>query len=359
MSARTSAGPAARSRERERAIDAMPESDSSVRRVAIAAATAVGIAVAVVILWRTAGVAMIAFGGVLLAIVLRTLAGVFVRRLHLAESASLALAVALIAAALAAAGWLIGATLATELSGLVQQVPAALDKLRAWLSSQPAGRAILESFGDVDGLAPAARLAGVTITAFGAIAHGLLVLVLGVYLAIDPGQYRRGLLHLLPTRHRFAADRALSAAGSALHRWLRGQLIAMAIVGIATGVGLWALGVPFALSLGLLAGMLEFIAFIGPIAAAVPAILLGFGESPLTALYVALLYLVVQQVEAYVLMPLVQRWAVALPPALAILAVVVLGILIGLPGVLFAVPVVVAAIAIVESLRDAPAGVRA
>jgi predicted PurR-regulated permease PerM len=144
-----------------------------------------------------------------------------------------------------------------------------------------------------------------------------------------------------------------------LHRWLRGQLIAMAIVGIATGVGLWALGVPFALSLGLLAGMLEFIAFIGPIAAAVPAILLGFGESPLTALYVALLYLVVQQVEAYVLMPLVQRWAVALPPALAILAVVVLGILIGLPGVLFAVPVVVAAIAIVESLRDAPAGVRA
>lgn len=342
-----------------RAIDTTPGGDSYFRRVVISAATGVGIAVAAVILWRTAGVAMIAFGGVLLAIVLRTLARVFVRRLHLAESASLALAVALIAAALAAAGWLIGATLATELSGLVQQVPAALDKLRGWLSSQPAGRAILESFGDVDGLAPAARLAGVTITAFGAIAHGLLVLVLGVYLAIDPGQYRRGLLHLLPARHRFAADRALSAAGSALHRWLRGQLIAMAIVGIAIGVGLWALGVPFALSLGLLAGMLEFIAFIGPIAAAVPAILLGFGESPLTALYVALLYLVVQQVEAYVLMPLVQRWAVALPPALAILAVVVLGILIGLPGVLFGVPVVVAAIAIVQSLRDDPAGARA
>ncbi len=107
---------------------------------------------------------------------------------------------------------------------------------------------------------------------------------------------------------------------------------------------------PLALSLATIAGLLEFVPFVGPILAAIPAILIAFTHDQATALYVALLYVAIQQLEGYVLMPLVQRWAVALPPALGALSVVVFAVLFGLPGVFFAVPLTIVAMVLVREL---------
>jgi predicted PurR-regulated permease PerM len=145
-------------------------------------------------------------------------------------------------------------------------------------------------------------------------------------------------------------DAALGSSARALRNWLGGQLVAMVVVGVVTGVGLALLDVPLALSLATIAALLEFIPFLGPIIAAIPAILIAFTVDPMTALYVLLLYVGVQQLEGYVLTPLVQRWAVELPPALGVLSVVVLGVLFGVPGALFAVPLTIVAIVLVREL---------
>jgi predicted PurR-regulated permease PerM len=124
----------------------------------------------------------------------------------------------------------------------------------------------------------------------------------------------------------------------------------MVAVGVMTGIGLALLRVPLSLSLGLLAGLFEFVPVVGPIAAAVPGVLLAFAAGPQTAFYVLVLYVVVQQIESNILTPLIQRWAVELPPVIALLSIVACGLLFGPMGVIFATPMAVVVMAMVQHL---------
>ncbi len=117
----------------------------------------------------------------------------------------------------------------------------------------------------------------------------------------------------------------------------------MSVVGIATSIGLWSLGIPFAATLGLLSGILTFIPNFGPILAAVPAILLGLSHGPMSALYVTLLYVGIQAVESNLLTPLIQQRNVKLPPVLNVGFQVLLGVLFGVPGLIVAAPLAVVA----------------
>jgi predicted PurR-regulated permease PerM len=317
-----------------------------VARVAVVAAfVALGVG-----LWKVADVLLMAFGGVLLAVTLSATADLLARRTPLGRRFALPVAVLAILLVLGALAWSVGGTLASQLDELARRLPGGLAKLRDFLAATELGRTVLDSFGSVDGTESVFKLLGAAMTTLGAVANVLLVLVLGIYLAADPGLYRRGFLRLVPADHRSRAAGAIDATSAALRNWLGGQLVAMVAVGLLTWIGLAALGVPLALSLAAIAALLEFVPFIGPIAAAIPAVLVAFTQDSTTALYVALLYLVIQQIEGYVLMPLVQRWAVAMPPALAALMVVVFGVLFGVPGVLFAVPLTVVLMVLVREL---------
>jgi len=140
----------------------------------------------------------------------------------------------------------------------------------------------------------------------------------------------------------------LDALAVALRHWLSGVLIAMFCVGMITWFGLWMLGIPLALSIGFLAGLTEFVPYLGPIASAIPAILVAFTHGATTVVEVIGLYLLVHAIEAYILVPIIQRRAVALPPALGLTAVLVFGMLFGIPGVIFAHPLMVSAMVLVE-----------
>ena len=124
----------------------------------------------------------------------------------------------------------------------------------------------------------------------------------------------------------------------------------MVAVGFLTWLGLALIGVPSALTLALLAGLLEFVPYVGPIVSAVPAVLLAFAASPEMAFWTALLFFGVQQFEGYVLEPLVQQHAVDLPPALLLFALVAGGLVFGLIGVLFAEPLTVMLFVMVKRL---------
>jgi predicted PurR-regulated permease PerM len=310
------------------------------------------IAVLALVAWRLSSVFVLLFAGVVLALVFRAMSDPLARLLGIGSRWALAIVILLIIAFLGAGIWFLGDRIVAQFGQIETRIPEAWKSIRGWIEQNQIGRFILDSldttFAGAD--SEPGRLARLATTTFGAIADAAIIVVLGVYFAAEPGLYYRGLLKLLPPRARPQADAALAAAHHALHRWLRGQALAMLSIGVMTGVGLWALGIPMALALGILAGLLEFIPYIGPIASAVPAILVAFAKSPMDALYVLLLYIAVQQFEGNVLVPAIEKWAVRLAPVLTIIAVVIAGLLFGILGVIVATPLMIVVMVLVQKL---------
>lgn len=314
----------------------------------VIAVIVIGIAL---LLWNLRGLFMLAFGAVLVAVILSLVARPIGERLKLPDWAALLAAVVIVAGVIVAAFWTFGAQVAQQADGLRQMIPAAWTALEARLDGWGMGDALREwtaSFGAGGGVV--GNLGNLAVTVGNGIADTLLVVVGGIYLATQPELYRVGLLKLVPKRGRELAAQALDASGRALKLWMLGRMVSMAVVGLLTWLGLMLIGVPSALALGLLAALLEFVPFIGPILSAVPAILLAFAESPEQAIWTALLFLAIQQFEGNVLEPLVQQRAVDLPPALLLFALVAGGLIFGIVGIILAAPFTVVVFVMVKRL---------
>ena len=312
---------------------------------------AAGVVTLVYFSWRLLDVLMLVFGSIVVATLLRALSEPLARRLGGKPRIAQTLVIVAAAAATVLVIWLIGDRMAEQFKALRAALPHALQSVLRWLNSNAFGLALIEIWQNAradDGAW--AKLAGLATMTLGALSSALLMIATGIYLAADPNSYRRGLLALLPESDRPRVDDALDAAGDGLRRWLLGQAVSMAVIGGLTTLGLLALGMPLAISLGVLAGLLAFVPFFGAISSGLLAVLVAFAESPQLALQAALVCLAVQQAEELVVMPRVQRWAVEMPPALALLSVVMFGLLFGPLGALFAAPLMVVAMILVQTL---------
>jgi predicted PurR-regulated permease PerM len=169
----------------------------------------------------------------------------------------------------------------------------------------------------------------------------IVILVVGLFLAADPGTYVNGLVRLLAPPRRARGKEVLEAAGKRLAWWLVGRGISMTVVGVLTGVGLWLLGVPLAPALGLLTGLLNFVPTFGPMVAAVPTALVALTVSPMEAVYAVALYTAVACLDGYAITPLVQMRVSHLPPALLLVVQVLMGVLAGQFGLIVAAPILV------------------
>lgn len=185
---------------------------------------------------------------------------------------------------------------------------------------------------------------------FGALAGLVMVIFIAMYIAAEPRLYREGMLHLVPKRNRARAREVILALGDTLRRWLVARFIAMVVVGTVTGLALKALGVRGALVLGVLSGLLEFVPFFGPIASAVPAIAAAMLDSPQKALSVAVLYVVIQQLEGSALTPLLLEKRLDIPPVLTLVFVAALGVVFGILGMLIAEPILAVVLVTVRML---------
>ncbi|MBA4147744.1 MAG: AI-2E family transporter [Verrucomicrobia bacterium] len=185
-------------------------------------------------------------------------------------------------------------------------------------------------------------------TTFGSIAAFLLTLTIGIFLAYNPGLYISGFLRLIPKEKRNRTSQIISELGNTLRWWMVGQLISMLILAVTTWAMLWILGVPLALVLGLITGLLTFIPYLGPLIALIPILLIAFVESPSLALWVLGLYMVIQNMEASVIMPIVFQKTVHLPPALTLIAQVLLGGMLGFVGIVLATPLMAAGLVVVK-----------
>lgn len=240
---------------------------------------------------------------------------------------------------------------------LQSQLAAAVTRLHDSLSRTQLGHALAPAAsGDymrqaTDWLAKHAAFAGSFLLGVGgAVGAVLFVLFVALYFAFSPGIYRRGVLALVPPAHRARAAQLLDALATTLRRWLWAQLITMAALAVASIVGLALLGIPLALALGLLAGVLLFVPYLGSIAAAIPALLIALTVSPMHVVYVVVLYIGIHLAEGYLLTPLLQRRAVDTPALLVLGSQLIAGALWGVLGFMFATPLVASLLVAIRML---------
>lgn len=293
---------------------------------------------------------LIVFAGVLLAVFLHSGGAWIAARLGIRPAFGVGLFLVLLLLAAIAFAAAVAPAAIGQVEELARRLPGALADLRDRVESYSLGAALLDrvmpdSPGDVVGGATAMTAVSST---FGVLGNFVVILFIGLYGAIDPDLYRRGLETLLAPPLRPRGRAVLRAVGATLRNWLTAQLAAMAVVGGLTAFGLWLAGIPLAFALGLVAGLLAFIPNIGPVLAIAPALLLALPQGQTTVLVVLAIYLGVQALESYVVTPLLQQEKVSLPPALVIAAQLLVGVWFGLLGLALATPLTAALMTLVR-----------
>lgn len=318
-----------------------------VRQVLIALAlTAVAL-----LAWQLRDVLLMLFGAVVVAAIVRAIAEPIGRWTRVPDGIAVGIAAIAMIGLIAGTIWLLGAQIAGQARTFAQTVPTAFHKIEEWLAALGVRDELHNWQSAVTGGRGIMSTVSTLIASLGnGIANALVVLFGGIFLAAEPRFYRSGAIKLIPEARRAIVANAMLAAERALRLWLKGQLMAMAIIGVMTGLGLWLLGVPSALVLGIIAGMLEFIPFAGPILAAVPAVLLALAQSPDLALWTIAMYVFVQHAEAYLVQPVIQRYAVDLPAVVLLFSLLAFAALFGILGVIFAAPLAVVSYVLVKRL---------
>lgn len=305
--------------------------------------------------WFARDVLLVTFTGILLAILLRAPAEWLSRRTGLPEGPAVGAVALALLAVIVGTFWFQGAEIGDQAEELRQRIPEAVARIEAQLRETSWGRQLLEKLPAADDVLPDAsgavrRATGVLSGTLSALTTTLLVIFVGLVLAISPGSYTGGIVRLVPPRRRERVREILRQLDETLRWWLAGRLASMTIVGVATGIGLALLGVPLAVVLAVIAALLTFIPNIGPVLAAVPAILLGLVESPRLALAVAGLYIGIQFVESYILAPIIDKKTIYLPPALTVVAQLAMALVAGLLGVALATPLLAVTVVLVRTL---------
>lgn len=317
---------------------------------------------------NVAHVLVLLFLGILISLYLRALAGVLERRLHIPDPFAYVGALVITLAGIVTLLWVLVPPVIEQTQQLFTVLPdyiAGWEKgLESWVAKYPGLRDVVgvgdhrllravydrvaQSFGDV-----VPRALGVVHGAINVFA----VMVMGIYISVQPGLYREWLIALFPPIHRDLVRDVIADLGTTLRSWIVGQLFAMFVLAAFTAIGLYALRVPFWLPFGVFTGLVAIIPFFGTlVSTTLPALFVlngsGIGTfGPLGhSVLVVLLGVVVHLFEGNIVAPLVMSRKVDLPPVLTIMSVLVMGTLLGGMGLVVAVPTLAAIMVIVRRI---------
>ena len=299
------------------------------------------------LIWYLFGVVLMALGAIILAMLVRLGAQPFMRWLKAPEPLALAISGVLIVVVLGGAVYLFGSPIARELQDVARRVADASGTLETDLQNSQYGKFLLSQVGGLAG-SLTGILSGVLKVSSTFLQAVIIMLICGIYLAVQPRVYRDGLIWLFPPKSHERVAEIIDGIGEALRLWLLGQLMEMALIGILTAFAVWLIGVPSSLALGLIAGIGEFIPYVGPLLAAIPGILVALTKSPEATLWTVAAYLIIHQIEGNLVAPLVQRRMVLIPPAVMLLGIVSITYLFGVAAIFLAAPIVVVIFAAVS-----------
>ena len=347
------------------------------------AAIVFGLLIALRFLWIAHAIFVVTFLGILLGLAVARAADLL-ERFHIKRGIGAPLIVLLGLGLMIGMGALMAPSLQQQTHQLTKELPKLVDEADRWLQKTPAKALVEPQPGPSSGSQPQQQgqqkpqspqqqprqeepsglraqlgkevrgwfkfLFPLVSSVLGAVGGLVLVLFIAMYVAITPGLYREGMLHLVPHRSRDRAREVLTTLAKTLRQWLVARLMAMVVIGTITGFALALLDVRGAAALGVLAGLLEFVPFFGPIASAVPALGIALLDSPQKALYVLILYLVMQQLEGNVITPLLLEKRLDIPPVLTVVTVAALGVVFGVIGMLIAEPLLAAVLVTTKML---------
>jgi predicted PurR-regulated permease PerM len=315
----------------------------SVKQLVAAAVILSGVALAALFALHILRVFILAFAGVLIAIFLRGCADWLKRRFRIPQGLGVALVILGLIGFFALSGWLLAPRVEAQFSDFQSSIPKALHELTQgggrgqW--SRLMGTAATSLFNAMKPLQHISEwLVDIVVVAF-----------VSVYLAAQPRVYREGVLLLFPAGSRATAAEVLGRLEHTLWRWFIGRIVGMVAIGVLVFLAMWSIGFPLAFTLGLLAAVFEFVPYVGAIVSSIPAILLAFATGTSTVWLVAVLYLMVHGIDGYIVIPLVERRAVRIAPALTIVVQLAMFLTAGLPGVLIADPLTASALVLVQT----------
>ncbi len=319
---------------------------------------AVGLVALLFTIFYAGKVILVIFAAVFLAIVIRAVADQLRRVIPVNARWSYVIVLCTLLALSGGLGYLVGPRVITQAHEIGKTIPQSLGNIRDELNRYDWGRDITGMFSQT---ARPTQAAG-RVTAYASkIAEGItdavVIVVVALFVGADPSLYRRGFLQLMPERHRERTTNLLNDIAVTVRGWLLAQLIPMAVLGIGTTLGLWAMGIPLAFTLGLFTALMLFVPYIGSITAFIPTVLIALTQGPMKMVYVTLLYLAVHVAEGYVITPIAQRHAVRLPPALTLVAQLFMWTVAGILGLLIATPLAAVGLVIVQKvyLKEQPA----
>lgn len=302
------------------------------------------------LVWKIAALFFLFFAAVLIAVLLVGLAGTVARLTTMSPGWALMASTLTVAITLTSILGLFGTQVAGQIADVFNRLPDAIEAGGELVGIHNAYEQLQEAISAEGGGQLLSRAANLGYTAAGALADLVLIIAVAIYLAVDPRLYRAGLIKLLPPEQHDRAGEALDVTASALRLWFLGQLVSMILVGVFCGIAFWAIGLPSPLGLGIIAGVTNFVPMIGPIIGAVPAVLFAVTQDLSAILWTLAAVLAVQQLEGNLITPMIQRRAVDIPPALMLLGIAAFGVLGGILGIMFAVPLTVAIMVLVQKL---------
>jgi predicted PurR-regulated permease PerM len=326
---------------------------SYTRKVWIAAGIGGLLLAALFLLWHGFQIVLLIFAGLLLGTFLLVPAGWLSSHSFLSHPWSLAVVILSAVGSLSLLGMQFATGISEQFQQLTQTLPDSVAALKSQLREWPIGAQIVDRFNQEDSggslfgqwFSRVSTFLSSTLTIF---LNLFFVIFIALFFASEPHTYRSGMLSIVPPQRRDIVIALMAEVRQKLYWWLLGRLLSMAVVGVATGLGLWLLGMPMVLSLALLAALLVFIPNLGPILSAIPALLVSLPEGMFWS--VLALYLLVQAVESNVITPLVDRESVKLPPALLLSAQIIMGLIAGVLGLILAAPLTVLAMVVIKRL---------
>ena len=312
----------------------------------------IGLVAGAFLMWELRYVLVLLFGSVLVATIIRSIASPFKTHLRLPDGVAVAISVLLIAGAAGGTFWLISSQVSAQAAHLAEALPKSVAMVDSRLGALGLDHPLEMWIEHVrsDNSVIVANFGGWLSTLTLVVASVLILVFGGIFLAAQPRFYGIGAIKLIPPDKRALIGEAMAESGHALRLWLKGQLVAMVAIGILTWIGFMIIGVQSPLVLAIIAGILEFIPYAGPIASAIPAVLVALVQGPELAGWTIVMYVVVHHLEAYVLQPVVQQWAVEVPAVIMLFSLLAFGLLFGVVGVFFAAPLAVVTYVLVKRL---------
>lgn len=301
----------------------------------------VSVALIPVLIWFLFDVILIVTGAILVAVLLHLVAEPFMRWCKLPEAVALIVAGILVVAVVAGAGYLFGTRIEAEFTDVMQRANSGVTSIVKRLQGSQTGQIILQHIKGGDSFSVTDVLSSVFTVSVRFLEAAVVTVIAGFYLAAQPKLYRNGLAKLFPRRLRKEANETFEDIGLALRLWLIADIIQMVLIGALSTLAVWLIGLPSPLALGVIAGLAEFVPYLGPIVAAVPAILVASTQGMNAVLWTTIAYIVIHQLEGNLIAPLIQRQLIFIPPAVMLLAIVTVLFVFGGFAVIFAGPIAV------------------